>query len=288
MRRCSLGQASSYAYGLIGPQRRLNMSESNKLEWVTRSVRGGWMSDNPEDIKELKKHGGEIDPVIKIKDMMHKPERIQPADLGQAMRDLDENLGKFFELTSGMSLQQATGGAQPGEPGVVRRQRREESHTALYSYMEDHDNRRRYLMESAAERLSRTMKPNQMIEIIGKEGNQQMMMASEQFVQQFRRSKLNFRIADGPFTTTQKQMQQEERTVVITTTSAIDPIAAKALLPSYVAGSSLPEAEDRGALIEKLETPQIAQAIVNITAPPPPQNPNNPGATPPMGNPGLQ
>lgn len=268
MKRCSLSQSSSFGFRMIGPQRRLNMNESNQNEFVTKSVRGGWMSDDKEDIEQLKKHGSDIQPIIKVKDMNRKPERIAPENISAALAEMARSQPQWIEMVSGVTFQQATGAAQPGEPGVVRRQRRQDSNTTAFPVIDMLNERRAYVAEAGVERMIKTMKPEQVVEMTGEDGNSMYVVATEEMIANYSKAKLRYRIMDGPFEVSQKEEEQESRTIAITTAQTINPIAAQVLLPGYIKGTSLPESEEAGRVVEQILAPIIAQGVANAIAPP--------------------
>lgn len=265
---CKLSQASSYVFSLIGPQRARNIDATNQREFVTRTIRGGWMTYNDEDKEELKRHGSEINAVLKIKDPLFKPEQITPPNISTGIAELQKSGDRDLELISGLSLQQSYGGSQPGEPGVVRKQRREESQTTLYPYLEDFYNKVAIVASGMLERGCKVLQPGQMLRITGDDGNEQFMQASEQLVSQFKNAKFDIRVMDGPFATTQKREKYEDGLNLLTVSTQVDPMVGKALLPETIKNSPIDNASELGILAESIVAPQIAAGMVQVTNPP--------------------
>ena len=265
---CRLSQASSYVFSLIGTQRARNIDATNKREFMTRTIRGGWMTDNEGDETALKKSGGKINPVIRIKDLRNPPQRIAPPDVSASIAALSRESDENLQLIAGISLQQTYGGSEPGEPGIVRKQRREESQTTLYPYLEDFYNKEALAAEAILERACKVIQPGQMLRMTGDDNKPTYMQASEQLVSKFKESKWDIRIMDGPFATTQKREQQEERFIILNLASGIDPLVAKTLLPEVIGGSSIDNAEELKEIAMQIITPQIAAGLVNVIAPP--------------------
>jgi len=209
-------QCSSYNYSMVGLQREVNMRRSNQMEAVIKSIRGGfWI---PEDsgkgailLKQINKDGHKIGQSY-IVGNAGEPKPIMAANVINGLHYLEEGAVHYFELVTGLSVQSFGGNDQPGESGVHRQQRREETQTTLYPMIDDFNEVEAYVDEATLERKINQLNIPTAIRIIGEDGiTPEFVELTESMIKDLKNvQKFDIRIDEGPFNITQKQSELDE------------------------------------------------------------------------------
>lgn len=264
--------ASSYNASMLGLQTELNVRHSNQQEYVVKSLRGGyWIFDNTGNetlLEKLDEFGHETGRNYLVGGPPgSEPKPIMPADILRGEAFLEEGSLKYFELVTGLTVAAVVGGIDDkGESGVKRKQRREESQTTLFQIIDDFNHSNAIKCEAALERQMSILNPMKAVRIIGKKGDVQYMMLTQEMIQNARDvRRWDIRVLDGPYITSRVELDNDKMGLLYDTTAKVLPEAAQAILPRLWRNSGIEDAEEIAAEVEKII---VAKATANIVAPP--------------------
>lgn len=247
-------KCSSYHYGLLGLQTSINITHMNKIEYVVRSIRGGWwvFGNDTQLVQEMNQHGHKIGQTYAVQGPPgSEPKRITPENLSAAINALEEGDINKLAMTTGLNLQPSGKGDFAGQSGYHRDQLRKESQTTIYPMLEDFDFQRGIVGRAAMERLMSQMTIPRMVRITGSTGEQRYIVASAEMISDWGNvGKWDVRILEGPFASKLKQEIQNERLEL--TSFVIDRFGPEVVNPGDIfRGSNLVDGKELGDLADE-------------------------------------